>query len=164
MLMITLGGIVAGDGEANAVQFTINGLGSATTLNKLPLSILGDGTLGGNDGELWDVSTNKITPITEGDTYTLRISFDITASASNPTFIAIGLDIGTLAFPHIQIYEDSKTLRTGGLPQRYSFTVPIFDGSTFLNNGGRLFIYCNSGTADIENRDILITRTSSGAR
>ena len=147
--------IVAGDGENNAVQFTINSDGP-NTVQYLPKVIRGT-------GKLWDEVGNKITPITEGDTYSLRISFDMTNTSSNPTTIEMSLDIGVGAFPSIDIYRDAKTLRTGGLPARYSFNVNIFSLATFLANGCRIYMWCNSGTATLENRDIVITRVSSGA-
>ena len=153
----TGGAIVAGNGEGSAVQMTINGLGSATNTDSLPDVIKGV-------SQLWDTSTNKITPIYDGDQYNLRVSVQVTATDSNPTFLSCAMDIGTLTFPDIRIFEDTKTLRTGGFPQIYTFSFPIFTLTTFLANGGKFYFYCNSGTADLENRTILISRTGSGAK
>jgi len=150
------GSITAGSGEINAVQFSVNGLAANNNETRLPRVIRGT-------NNLWDTSTNSIKPITVGDTYDFRISFNITATSSNPSFIAVAIDIGAGAFPSNVIYRDTKTLRTGGLPARYSFSIPSFTFTDFVNNDGKIYFYCNSGTADLEFRDILIIRTSSGA-
>lgn len=133
----------------------INGLGSLTNEDHLPLVIRGTGSL-------WDTTNSFIKPLTIGDSYNLRIQATITATTSNPTRIEAALDIGGGATPTIVIATDSQTLR-GGNPQPVLFSFPIFTLGTFIANGGQIFITVNSGTATISNRSILIVRTSSGA-
>ncbi len=147
---------------AAPVQITIAGLGSNTYSNKLPTSIRGT-------GQLWDTSTSKITPITEDDTYSLRIDLEVTGSSGNPTRFDVRLDIGptpdgTGVGPNsILIVQNSITLKTGSFPQNYSIAFPIFDRSTFLANGGTLWVSADSGDIDVESRSIFIKRTGSGA-
>jgi len=149
----------AGDGEANAVKLSINGLASNTNTNNLPNVINGV-------SQLWDTTDDKITPIYEGDQYSIRISVSVVSTSSNPTFLSCALDIGDelSPFPQIRVFEDTKTLRSGGFPQIYTFSFPIFTLSTFIANGGKFFLYCNSGTAAFNSTSILISRTASGAR
>jgi len=147
---------------ATPAQLTIDGLGATTYSGKLPISIRGT-------GQLWDTSASSITPITEDDTYSLRVDLEVTSSSGNPTRFDLGLDIGptpdgTGVGPNsILIVQNSTTLKTGSFPQNYSISFPIFDRSTFLANGGTLWLSADSGDIDIEARSIFIKRTGSGA-
>ena len=150
----TGGAIVAGTGVGGAVKFTSNGLGATTSEAHLPLIVRGTGSL-------WDTSTNDILPITEGDSYDFRISFNVTGVSANPDRITCVLDIGGAAGITIPIAEDTKSYT--GSPQSFIFTFPYFTLSTFIANGGQIFLYTDTGTADLEDRRILIERISSGA-
>lgn len=142
-------------------QLTINGLGSSTNETKLPLSIRGI-------DNLWNTTDDCIKPITEGDSYDLRVILQVTGSNGNPTRFRVALDIGatpdgTGTGGSIVIAEDNLTLRSGQFPQSYTITFPIFTLGTFIANGGTLWVSADSGDIDVEERQILIVRTSSGA-
>jgi len=116
--------------------------------------------------ELWDNINNKITPIALGDSYEVRIEIGITSVNSNPTRFNIGLDIGTVQDGtgignSILVVQDSRTLRTG-VPQNHTVSFPIFSLSTFMANGGSLWIDVDSGSIDVVKRSIFISRTSRG--
>ena len=80
--------------------------------------------------DLWDNINNKITPISLGDSYQVRIEIGITSVNSNPTRFNIGLDIGTVQDGtgignSILVVQDSRTLRSG-VPQSHTVSFPIF--------------------------------------
>ena len=133
----------------------VNGLGGNTNEDHLPNIIRGVESL-------WDSNDNCIKPITEGDSYDIRIQLELTNTSSNPTRMDCVLDIGGGLSPTIPIATDAKTLKTG-TPQTLIFSFPIYSLSTFISNGGQIFLSCNSGSAEITGRSILIVRTSSGA-
>jgi hypothetical protein len=147
--------IVAGSGEISAVKLTVNGLGVTSDSDYLPKVIRGD-------SELWDTSANDLMPITLGDSYNMRVAFVITSTSGNPARINVILDIGATGAITIPVASYTSTLKTG-TPQSHTFTIPYFTGSTFLANGGQIFVYCDSGTATIGNRSLMIQRSSSGA-
>ena len=116
--------------------------------------------------DLWDASTNSITPIGLGDSYELRIDLEMTATSSNPTRFTLALDIGTVqngtnGTDSIVIVSESKTLKAG-VPQRHSVSVPIFSLSNFIANNGSIWISADSGTITIAERSISLYRNSKG--
>lgn len=135
-------------------KLTINGLNANTNENYLPREIRGSGSL-------WDVSTNKITPINIGDSYDLRIDLAITSKTGSPTIIDLVLDIGGGATPTIIIVN--KTISLSKTPP-YSLSIgfPIFSLGTFLTNGGQLFLSTDAGTVDIGSRILFIKRDTNG--
>lgn len=112
--------------------------------------------------ELWDVVENKITPISIGDSYQIRLTMELISSSSNPTRADIVLDIGDQPGISNAIVTRSITLKNAN-PQTISVSFNIFTLTTFLANGGRFFISANSGSITVRARDILINRLSSGA-
>ena len=89
------------------------------------------------------------------------------SSSSNPQRFGLKLDIGstpdgTGTGGSILIAEDSKTLKTGGFPQNYTFSFPIFSLSTFIANKGTFWIDADSGSVTVRAKSILIVRTGSG--
>lgn len=140
--------------SSTPTKLTINSLGGTTDENNLPLEIRGQGTL-------WDDSTNKITPIASGDTYSMRIGLNTTSLVSNPTRIDCILDIGGQATPTIEIARAGYTLKNQN-EQPIMFSFPIFCLSTFLANGGQIFFEVNSGTVTVDKRNIFLKRTYAG--
>ena len=143
--------------NSTPAQLLIDGLSAGSTSTYLPHEIR-------NISELW--AGNKITPISLGDSYDLRVNLKIKNTTSNPTRFTIALDIGatpdgTGGAGSIVISEDSRTLKSGS-PQNHSFAFPIFSLSTFLANGCTLWVGVDSGTITIEDRSILIVRKSRG--
>ena len=132
----------------------IDGLGSTSSSDYLPYEIRGI-------SELWDSSTSKITPIGIGDGYTLRLDLEITAKTATPTELILDLDIGAGASPTIVIVE--RIIATAKTPPYVvSVAFPIFTLSTFVTNGGQIFLSTDSGTVTLTRRNISIHRISSG--
>ena len=137
---------------STAAKLSINNLG-ATNEDHLPWEIRGTGSL-------WDDTNDKITPITVGDAYDIRVNLPVTArSAAN--FGELLLDIGGAATPTIVIATTRfETNRVA--PFDYALTMNIFTLNTFLTNGGQLFIQTDAGSIDITNPSLLITRIHAG--
>lgn len=107
---------------------------------------------------LWDTATNKHIPIADNDTYHIRITFTAENYAGSTPYIELELDIGGSVGV---IYADTRALRKGGSAQTMSFTFPVFSGSTYLANGGTIYVtYQGTGTCDIYKSSIMIVRES----
>lgn len=136
-------------------KLQIDGNGGTTEESYLPASIRGISSL-------WDTTNDKITPITVGDSYTLRIDIEITAKGGGAGLLLIQLDIGGGATPSIVIVD-----RFASLGKTPPFTVSVsfnmFTLNTFVTNGGQIFVATDTGTATIASRSILIERNTSGA-
>lgn len=138
-----------------AQKLLIDGDGGTTDESFLPNSIRGLTSL-------WDTVNNKITPISEGDSYDLRIDLEVTAKAGGVGEIIIELDIGGGAAPTIVIVTaDAFIAKT--VPFTKSANILIFSGATFIANGGQIFLRTDTGTATIAARGVVISRNSSGA-
>lgn len=142
-------------GVGNAVKFSVDGLGANTTSAFSPRVVRGV-------SEMWDTSTDKMIPITLGDSSNVRIAFALTAKGANPSIITIVFDIGGASGITIPVYTTSLTT-PNTFPRSVTLVAPVFSLATFLLNGGQIFMYTDSGTLDVENRQILIQRISSGA-
>lgn len=103
---------------------------------------------------------NAITPISVGDSYDLRLDIEIVSKTGNPQKIFVKLDIGG------SDVTPTNTILNSPIPGNIidSFSVPlgiIFVGSTFLANGGRLFVSTDTGTVTINSRLLFIKRDFS---
>lgn len=136
------------------VKLLIDGLGANSNYDYQPRVIRGTGA------KMWDTSTNKITPITEGDSMDFRLQVNISGVTGSPSFLTLKLDIGGGATPTNVISTDGKSIKGTSEPVVFSF--PIFTLATFLANGGQLFLETDSGTVTISDRSIVLVRTSSG--
>jgi len=59
------------------------------------------------------------------------------------------------------IASETKRLAKGRSEQEIMFALPVFAGSTFLANGGEIYLtYTGTGTCDIFKSSILIVRES----
>jgi hypothetical protein len=147
------------DGAAQVFTTTpskiqIDGAGSTSDSAFLPREIRGS-------GELWDTTADSITPITDGDSYSVRLDLPVTAESGNPKEITLVLDIGgtgSITIPIATRYEAVGR----AVPYTLSIATNIFDRTTFLANGGDLFLSTDIGTVTVDNPAILITRTSAG--
>ena len=135
-------------------KLVVNGLGTTSESAYLPREIRGS-------GELWDVSTSRITPILAGDTYNLRLQFPITAKTGTPTTLEIDLDIGATTSPTIIVAARSIAV-TKTPPYTISIGFPIFCLATFLANGGQFFLSTDTGTLTTVGASIFIDRNTSG--
>ena len=108
------------------------------------------------NGDLW--AGNKITPISSGDAYVLRIDFDASISNANGHF-EISIDIGGLVGIAL---EGSETFPKGAnITQPFTFTYLIYCRDTFKANGGNIIIV-PSHTMNIWNKEIVINRVHAG--
>lgn len=126
-------------------QLTCDGAGTQTNTSYLP---------GGED--LWDTSTSKITPQTAFDFYIVRVTFTADPATANDYFdlcLDIGGSIG-------EIWCQTQGFLKGANPQDFSFTIPVYTGSTFLSNGGQLNL-TTSGTIAFYDIGITICKVHS---
>ena len=122
-----------------------------TDLKKLPSDI-------GVAGTLWDTAANKILPIAAFDTYNIRIGFKVEDYAGTTPEIEIELDIGGSIGT---IVAQTVPLLKGGAEQEILIAFPVFSGSTFLANGGSIYVtFRGTGTCKIFGSTILIIRES----
>lgn len=135
-------------------KVTNDGADSTTDETNLPRVIRGSTSL-------WNTTTNKIVPITEGDSYALRVDLPVTAKVSSPTILTLKLDIGGGASPSIVIVSNDLVV-TGTPPFTLSVAFPIFCSSTFVSNGGQLFASTDTGTLDIDNPGVFLSRLHAG--
>ena len=111
---------------------------------------------------MWDTTADEMVPITEGDSSSVRMGFAMTAKSGNPTILTIVFDIGGDTGITIPIYSTSIST-PNSFPRTVTLVAPVFSLGTFLANNGQIFMYTDSGDIDVENRQILIQRISSGA-
>lgn len=137
-----------------ASKVQIDGGGATTEEGFLPNSIKGIASL-------WDTANDLLIPVTLGDSYDMRLTLGITGKTGSPNALTLELDIGGLAAPSIVVGETDLAVAKSP-PFSLIFTFPYFTLATFMANGGQLFLKTDTGTLTAQNRDILITRTSSG--
>lgn len=115
---------------------------------------------------LWQTSDNTLRAIAENDTFLNRVDLTINSLSGNPTRLDIYLDIQGSSPANIlddAIIKSTITLKVGS-NQSHSKEMSYYTGSTFLANGGRIWLRTNSGSVVIGSRAIVTQRTSSGAR
>lgn len=134
---------------------SIDGAGSTTETSYLPLEIRGSGAL-------WDTTNDKITPINAGDSYNVRLDLPITSETSNPTELTMELDIAGSTYGS-SISVVSTYLPTGrSTPYTITQAFPIFTLSTFLANGGQVWLYTDTGSLQITAPAIYIGMNTNG--
>jgi len=135
----------------NAVRnlLTIDGNGSTTNTDFLPAGVT----------DFWDTTNNKIIPQKVGDAYDLRIDFSVDVPA-NTESITLELDIGD-GSPDIPVVTRGIQFAESGAGQLVSIGFPIFALSTFLANGGKIYLTPSTGGFDIYDIQIFIKRDFS---
>jgi hypothetical protein len=125
--------------------------GGSLDLDKLPSDI-------GVAGHLWDKVANKIVPISAFDTYNVRVTFKAEDYAGTDPDLKLELDIGgTLGV----IVSHTIPLLKGGAEQSITVSFPVFSGSTFVTNGGSIYLtFTGTGSCKIFDSSILIIRES----
>ena len=107
---------------------------------------------------LWDVTTNKHMPIAQNDVYDIRTSFIAENYAGTSPYVLCELDIGGGIGV---IFSQIIPLIKGGVAQPCSFSFPVFTGSTYIVNGGEIYLtYVGTGTCDIYSTSNMIHRQS----
>jgi hypothetical protein len=123
--------------------------GAGLTLEHLP----SDATV-----PLWNVTTNKHIPIRENDTYDIRTSFVAENYAGTDPYVLCELDIGGSIGV---IFSLLIPLIKGGAAQPCSFSFPVFTGSTYIVNGGEIYLtFVGTGSCDIYKTTNMINRQS----
>ena len=144
---ITLGTPVQTIATTVRTQFLNNG--GTLTFEKPP----SDATV-----SLWNTTTNKHIPIAENDTYDIRVGFVAESYAGTAPYILCELDIG--GTPGV-IFSQIIPLIKGGVAQPCSFSFPVFTGSTYIVNGGTIYLtYVGTGSCAIYKTNTMISRTS----
>lgn len=130
-------------------KLQIDGAGTGNT-DYLPIEIRGT-------ADLWDTTNDKITPVREGDSYSVRIDFVVTGETGNPNDIVLELDIGGAIGVIVNTYV------TAGKTTPYVISVgfPIFCLSTFTANGADIYVSTDTGTITVGRRQISIHRLST---
>jgi hypothetical protein len=132
----------------------IDGAIASSTSAYLPYEIRGV-------GELFDVATSTMTPISVGDTYDVRIDLRVTAKTGTPTEVNLILDIGGavgVTIPVVSTFR--RTART--VPFENDIAFPIFCLDTFVANGGQFFLATDSGTITCGEFSLTLVRNVSG--
>jgi hypothetical protein len=135
-------------------KLQIDSLGGLSDSSYLPNEIRGV-------SELWDATTNKITPINIGDSYDVRVSLTITGKSASPNVLVVILDIGGDATVSINVSEYQIPV-VSAVPFSATVSLPIFCLSTFKTNGGQLFLSTDAGTLTVSSRNIFIKRDYNG--
>jgi hypothetical protein len=134
---------------ATTVRTQLLNNGGTLTLEHLP----SDATV-----SMWNVTTNKHVPIAAFDMYDIRTSFVAESYAGTNPYILCELDIGGSIGV---IFSQIIPLLKGGTAQPCSFSFPVFTGTTYLANGGTIYLtYVGTGSCVIYDTNILIARTS----
>lgn len=125
--------------------------GGSLDIDKLPSDI-------GVAGHLWDKVANKIVPISTFDTYNVRVTFKAEDySGTNPD-LKFELDIGGALGV---VVSQTIPLLKGGAEQSITLSFPVFSGSTFVTNGGSIYLtFTGTGSCKIFDSSILIIRES----
>jgi len=125
--------------------------GGSSTISKLPSDV-------GVAGHLWDTVANKIVPIAAFDTYSVRVSFKAEDYAGTTPELRFELDIGGGLGV---IVSHTIPLLKGGAEQPVTISFPVFTGSTFVTNGGSIYLtFTGTGSCKIFDSSILIVRES----
>lgn len=131
-------------------QLTIDGLEGTTNKTYLP-----DGV-----ADFWDTTNDKILAERLGDSFDVRIAFNVDSPA-NTESIKIELDIGSGS--EINIVTQTVQFAEAG-EQFATISFPIFTLSTFLANGGKIYLTSNhtgGTTFEIWGASIFIKRDFS---
>jgi hypothetical protein len=107
---------------------------------------------------MWNTTTNKHVPISENDVYDIRIGFSAENYSGTDPYIRCELDVGgSLGV----IWAQTIPLLKGGNEQACSFSFPVYTGSTYITNGGTVYLtYVGTAPCVIFDNQILVHRTS----
>lgn len=108
--------------------------------------------------KLFDETTQKLVSINENDEFSIRIRFD-TFTTSNTGYAEIDLDIGGSlgSIMNIPVFFPRGAGQNN--VRKFSEMSKYFTGSTFISNGGELFIESVRGNTNIFNISFYISRT-----
>jgi len=168
--MITTKKISAGQSEYFTGWASYSDLSLGTqTITSIPTKLLIDTDMVIQESQLpidaqnslWNGGLSKINPISLNDSYDVRVSFYVQSKTSSPTKITYILDIGGTSSITNNVYESTVGIFKTA-PYNEGFTFPIFCNSTFLDNGGQIFLFTDTGSINIASKNILLIRTHKG--
>lgn len=108
---------------------------------------------------LWNTSTNTFDPINENDYYIVRLTFTASTVSGTVNFVTLNLDIG--GTPGV-IWSNSF-VPDKGTGQKFSVTIPVYTGSTFVSNGGTFYLLRDgTGTFEVQDIGVSISRIHKG--
>ena len=129
-------------------RLTNDGLGATTEIGQLPTGV----------SAFWDVATDKLIGVANGDSYDIRIDFTIDVPTQTES-ILVELDIGDGA-PDIPIVSKTVPFAESGI-KKVSIGFPYFSLATFVTNGGKLFITTSAASFEIYDISFFIKRDYS---
>lgn len=128
-------------------DYLVNGLVDNLT-TQLPTGI----------SEFWNTTSDKIVPERNGDTYELRIDF-LAEPQQVDAFLNLYLDIGDGTTPIYIVKRLISLPRGSGVEHPVSVGFPIFVGSTFIANGGKIKLQASSGdNVEVWDTSVFISR------
>lgn len=120
-----------------------------------------------NASNWWNTSTNLITPDAQGDAYDMRVEFTINFSAGTGTlYYTVDLDINSGGGGLIVASQDFVVPKGTGVNVACIVSWPVFVGSTFIANGGAIYVTPGGGgtpTCTITNAAIYLAKTHRAA-
>lgn len=129
-------------------QITIDGTGTRTRTDFLPLSIRGTGQF---------LVGSIITPENSGDDFDGRLDVNVSSKSGSPNYMEVILDFGGSTPDTLRAFtgylQTSKTP-----PFNQSLPLDFFTAETFIANGAKIYARTDSGSFTITNRAIKISR------
>lgn len=133
---------------ANGVAQALEIDGTTSDLTQEPIDVI---------TPMWDTTNDKIIPIALGDSYTIRIEFDAENYAGVSPSIELQLDVGGSTGV---VADHTYPLLKNGADTKMSITMMVRANSDMVANGALVkLIYEGTGTCDVFNAHIMITRT-----
>lgn len=107
---------------------------------------------------MWNSTSNKFIAIRENDFYILRLNFRVSGLTGTVDYTTLNMDIGGSVG---SVFAQTFVPRTVG--ERFSFTIPIYSGSTFIANGAQFsLLKVGTGTLSIQDIQFVATRVHRG--
>lgn len=107
---------------------------------------------------LWNVTTNKIIPISLGDGYEFRLGGQVQPLAGATPSLFIELDVGGAAGT---IIARTVPLIKGTAADSLTFAFPMYIGADFSTNGGEIYLTASDDT-NVWDMGVFILRTHKG--
>ncbi len=141
------------DSQYTSVSLLVTTQGNTSIINIDGLANTIETQLPVGASSLYDTPTSKITPIKNGDGYTLSMTFEGTTNNNNGDF-DIFLDIGG-SFTEFKSQNYVFPKGSGSI-RKLKYETTFYSGATFLANGGLIKVRSNTGTTSLYNFDLQI--------
>lgn len=103
---------------------------------------------------LWDSSANVMRPRAVGEAYIIRLNLEAERLTTGNDELIVELDIGGSVGV---IYRTTSTVSLSGV-RSHSFEIPVFCLSTFVANGGALYLTTQGGDFEISGLSLFIIK------